>query len=89
MVRYIVLCVFALSLFSCRGGWSNEDKDSFHKDCMESMTSKLGSADKAKTVCDCRLEKIMQKYPAFNDMMEHLDKVANDTDLAKCNELAR
>ena len=53
------------------------------------MTGQLGSADKAKTVCDCRLEKIMQKYPEFNDMMEHVDKVANDTDLAKCNELAR
>jgi len=45
--------------------------------------------DKAKNMCDCRLEKIMEKHPNFAEAMENITDVIDDPEVKKCDELAQ
>ena len=38
----------------------------------------------AKSMCDCRLEKAMKKYPSFSDAMANVDKLMEDEEIKAC-----
>lgn len=81
----IIIALFGLLLFSaCENTWSSEDKDQFHEACMSTAKDQGLTDDKAKQMCDCRLEKIMEKYPNVNDFMEHIADVQTDQEIQKC-----
>jgi hypothetical protein len=38
----------------------------------------------AKSRCDCRLEKIMKKYPEVDDALMNIEKVIQDPEVQEC-----
>jgi hypothetical protein len=84
-MKKIVLFVLVVLLASaCKNTWSQEDKDAFYQACTEEATKTGDTPDKAKAYCDCVFGKMEAKYPHEEDALEHIDKLANDTDLIKC-----
>lgn len=58
----ILICLAFLSFASCNdGGWSQEEKDQFIKNCAVDPSM--------KDYCDCALEKVMQQAPNPEDAM--------------------
>ena len=87
MKKYILFLLPSVLFFTaCKNTWSQEDKDMFYQSCIDDANTWAGSPDKAKTYCDCMIEKMMQKYPSVNDALEKIDTVINDPDLRKCRE---
>lgn len=74
----------AFTFASCENTWSDENKDLFVQGCMETAREDGMTEDKAKEMCDCRLDKLMTKYPDFNEFLDHMLDVQNDPDLKKC-----
>lgn len=82
MKRLLILAVSACFITSCTG-WDSEHKELFHKGCMEDAKSRMDEAA-AKSMCDCRLEKAMKKYPDVADAFEHIDSLINDPEIQAC-----
>lgn len=84
-MKNILLLLCAVILFSaCNEGWDNESKELFYGSCLEDAKERGLDEAKAKSVCDCRLETAMKKYPTLSDAMENTDKMMVDEDLKKC-----
>ena len=71
-MRILLSLAIILTLGSCAGGWTEEDKVTFRKDCISSVGSQLADEQKSK-YCDCFTEQMVSIYPVFNDAMEHRD----------------
>ena len=80
---FILLVIISAS---CKNTWSEEDKDSFYQACTDEANKWAGSPEKAKTYCDCVLQKMMTKYPHEDDALEHIDILAKDTALMHCKD---
>jgi hypothetical protein len=78
-----LLCT--LSLASCAGGWTEEDKKQFTQDCRNAVRSDLND-EKAATYCDCFTNKMVEIYPVFNDAMEHRDSAKLENAKAECRK---
>ena len=76
--------VLLVTLFACKNTWNEEDKDAWQEACRENAIRWAGSDAKAKTYCDCVLQKMIQKYPNENDALEHIAELASDTALKSC-----
>ncbi len=83
-MKKLAVVSFSLFLFSCENTWDSEARDLFHAGCMEAAKEAYMEDAAAKSMCDCRLEKAMQKYPSFSDAMENADKMMEDEDLKAC-----
>ncbi|HTM65204.1 MAG TPA: hypothetical protein VL093_02710 [Flavipsychrobacter sp.] len=84
MKKTVVLFMLIFSLTACKNTWDSEARDLFHQGCMESAKESGKNEAEAKSMCDCRLEKVMKKYPNFNDAMEHTGDMMNDPELQAC-----
>jgi hypothetical protein len=84
MKKTVILFMLTLMLGACQNTWDSEARDLFHQGCMESAKESGKTEAAAKSMCDCRLEKVMKKYPNFNDAMEHTDEMMNDPELKEC-----
>lgn len=86
MKKFAILLTIAsaFTFASCESTWSSENKDLFVQGCMETAKDDGMTEDKAKEMCDCRLDKIMKKYPNFNDFLDNMMDVQNDPDIKKC-----
>ncbi len=78
--------VILFCLCSCKNTWNEDDKDSWKEACMENATRWAGSEAKAKTYCECVLQKMILKYPNENDALEHLDQLMTDSSLLGCKK---
>lgn len=68
----ISLVVSVFTLIGCQEkGWSEEDKNTFLKDCI-AFTN--GSEGEGK-ICKCGLEKIMKKYPNLREAEEAMQNM--------------
>lgn len=83
MKRLALVCC-SLLLFSCENTWDSEARDLFHQGCMESSRESGMEEAAAKSMCDCRLEKAMKKYPSFSDAMANVDKLMEDEEIKAC-----
>jgi hypothetical protein len=81
----VILLSALLGASSCKNTWSQEDKDNYTTTCMEGLNGQV-NPDKAKGYCNCMLDKLVERYPNVNDMMEHMQDVVNDPELQKCKE---
>jgi len=88
MKKYILFALLSCICLSCNT-WPQEDKDAYTQTCLQDANNWAGSPDKAKVYCDCMLQKLMKKYANVNDLMEHIDSVANDTSLMNCKDRIR
>lgn len=84
MKRFSFLILISLLSLSCNNTWDNEAKELFHQACMESAGGSNMDVSAAKSMCDCRLEKAMKKYPNFADAMQHAGDLMDDQDLKDC-----
>lgn len=82
----IPLLLLLLTFFfcSCQSSWDEEAQTLFHQGCMEAAKEQHMSDKAAQSMCDCRLEKVMVKYPDFADALEHANEMANDAELKAC-----
>lgn len=84
MKKYALLLVAMLALGACKNTWPSEYKDLFHQACMEEEMADGISEAKAKEICDCRTDKVIEKYPNFNEAMENIVEVMSDPELKEC-----
>jgi hypothetical protein len=84
MAKIVPLMLMVFFFAACKGSWDNEDKQAFYGDCLEQANTWAGSQDKAKSYCDCVVEKMMKKFPNETDALEHIDSVINDPDIYSC-----
>ncbi len=86
MKNYLSAILLICFLFTaCENTWDKETRDMFHKACMKTARENGTMEAQAKEMCDCRLEKMMEKYPQFSDAMEHIEDIMNDTDFKDCD----
>lgn len=71
---------------SCVNTWDSEVKDMFHQSCMEDAADKAISEKHAKVYCDCVLEKIMEKYPKYEDALARIDSISVDPKVQQCKQ---
>jgi hypothetical protein len=86
MRTILAVVVLSMSLVSCGGGWTEDDKKAFNKDCRDAVRSDLND-EKAKTYCDCFTDKMVALYPVFNDAMEHRDSAKLEQAKADCRKV--
>ena len=79
LIFFAVLCGT-----SCTNTWPQEEKEQFVQSCIEQVKQAGVSDAEAKTRCDCRLDKIMKKYPNVEDALANMDKLASDTSITNC-----
>lgn len=83
-MKQIILVALTICFLSSCSGWDSESKASFHSSCMESVKTGDKTEAEAKSICDCRLEKTMKKYPSVEEALEHMVEIANDPEIAAC-----
>jgi hypothetical protein len=85
MKRVLLFLVVAVVAVSCKNTWNQEDKDAFYQACTEEHMRTGVTKEQAKTFCDCVFGQMEKKYPNEEDALEHIDVLAKDTDLVRCN----
>ncbi len=73
-----------LLLTACDNTWDSDARDMFHQACMKTALENNMTDDQATSMCDCRLEKIMEKHPNFAEAMDNIEEIINDPDLKDC-----
>lgn len=89
MKKYLLLVILLPFLTSCENTWDSDARDMFVQACMKTARENGTPEDKAQKMCDCRLEKIMEKHPNFAEAMENITDVIDDPEVKKCDELAQ
>lgn len=82
------LLPFLLLLAACGGGWQDEDKALFLETCKTGDIRHFISDDQARSFCDCRLQKFMEHYKTFNDVLEDKDSGAIEKEMQQCEAMA-
>ena len=89
MKRFILFIFIVVIFAACRDGWSWGRKHQFYQGCTEEALKKGDSPAVAKAFCDCVYGQMVKKYPNEEEALEHIDKLAEDTDLIRCRELEK
>ncbi|MBZ0099119.1 MAG: hypothetical protein K8F30_08545 [Taibaiella sp.] len=89
MKKYLLLMILFPFLTACENTWDGDARDMFVQACMKTARENGTPEDKAQKMCDCRLEKIMEKHPNFAEAMENITDVIDDPEVKKCDELAQ
>lgn len=84
MNRLLFLMIPLLLLTACGNTWDSEAQDLFRQGCINSAKKNDMPEDKAKAMCDCRLEKAMEMYPSFADAMDNVQDIINDPKMKDC-----
>ena len=86
LVQLTVGLTFAIfpGLTSCKNTWNENEQENWKSACMEDATKWAGSADRAKTYCDCVLPEIIKKYPIEKEALEHVSEFAADSLMKQC-----
>ena len=81
ITAFFALCIV---LISCKNTWDSEARDLFYQGCMETAKENHMEVAAAKSMCKCRLEKVMEKYPNFNEALKHTQEIMNDPEVKAC-----
>lgn len=81
-----LISIFSLSLLlvSCTEAWDNESQQLFKQGCMEDAKERGMPENEANSMCQCRLDVAMKKYPQLADALENIDSLINDPKLKDC-----
>ena len=63
MKRISTLFLSVSVLFSCKNGWSDQDRKQFVGGCVNGAIKSM-KPEKANAYCQCMLQKIQQRYPS-------------------------
>ena len=86
MRKYILI---VLVIFSSCKTWNEDDKNVYITACMNNARHWAGTEEKARTYCNCVLDKMIEKYPDENDALDHIDDLTRDTALTNCRKLVQ
>lgn len=85
-MKKLLSLVLVVVLFSaCENTWDNDAKYMFKQGCINAAKKDNMTEDKAKEMCDCRLEKAMEKHPNFADAMDNIADIINDPAMKDCD----
>ncbi|MCB0696860.1 MAG: hypothetical protein KDC07_05820 [Chitinophagaceae bacterium] len=84
MKRYLLLLLLLPFLTACENTWDSDARDMFVQGCMSAAKKDNIPEDKAKVMCDCRLEKAMKKHPNFSEAMDHIQDIIQDPAMREC-----
>lgn len=84
MRKILLLCSSILIFASCENTWDNDAQDLFRQGCLNAAKKDNMPEDKAKAMCDCRLEKAMEKHPNFAEAMDNIQDIVNDPAMKDC-----
>lgn len=84
MKKYALLLLAVITFSACKNTWPSEYKELFHQACMEEEMEDGVTEARAQKICDCRTDKVIEKYPDFNKAMENIIEVTNDPELKAC-----
>jgi hypothetical protein len=84
MRKLLFASLLLFSFSSCAPGWEEESQQLFKQGCLESAKESNMETASAESMCNCRLEKAMKKYPDFSDAMNNLEKIMNDPEVKAC-----
>lgn len=84
MKKISILICTTLLLVSCENTWDSEARRLFKEGCMKAAQKDSMAEDKAKEMCECRLEKAMEKHPNFADAMSNIQDIINDPAMKDC-----
>lgn len=76
-----VICV----LSSCENTWDSEAQRLFKQGCINATKKDNMPADKAEAMCQCRLEKAMEKHPNFAEAMDNIQDIITDPAMKDCD----
>jgi hypothetical protein len=66
-MKKLIAILFLCSAFcSCARKWTDKDKSEFVSGCLSRQVRELGQ-EKARTYCNCLLNKVVARYPDAND----------------------
>ena len=82
---YPAALALLISLGSCAGGWTDDDKKQLRKECAEQVGSQITEARRDK-YCDCFVDQMVKTFPVFNDVMEHYQSDTVDALKAHCRK---
>ena len=67
-MKKIIFFLLAFSgFYGCKRKWTDKDKSEFVSGCLNKMIKEMGES-KAKSYCNCLMDKIVKKYPNANDV---------------------
>lgn len=84
MKKVLLLMSVVVIITSCENTWDSDAKDLFRQGCINAAKKNNMAEDKAKEMCDCRLEKAMKKHPNFADAMDNIADIINDPAMKDC-----
>lgn len=88
MKKYLLPVLLISFLFAaCENTWDSDTRDMFKRSCVKTFLDDGMEKDRADKICDCRLEKIMEKHPNFSEAMENLKEIITDPDVKACENL--
>ena len=68
MKKIIFLVAVVLSFTACKPkGWTESQKDQTKKGCLDGLAGKVDK-DFASQYCSCMLDKVIKKYPNYEDL---------------------
>lgn len=85
-MKKVLLLVSSVLIFaSCENTWDADARRLFVKGCMNAAKKDDMPEKKAEEMCQCRLEKAMEKHPNFAEAMDHIDEMISDPAMKDCN----
>lgn len=72
----VLAVVFTVSFTSCGGGWTPETKKQAAESCTSMM--EIVYPDDAKTICDCYVNKLAEKYPKADQTAEQANTIMDE-----------
>ncbi len=72
----IVAIALTVSFTSCGGGWTPENKKSMNETCSSMM--EMAYPEDAKTICDCYVNKLVEKFPKANQTPDESSKLMDE-----------
>lgn len=73
-----------MAFTACKNTWDSEARDLFYQACIESAEENHMKPEAAESMCQCRLEKVMEKYPSFNEALGHTNEIMSDPEIKAC-----
>lgn len=82
--KRLLLTAVLYSMASCNPGWDSESRSLFREGCLEDAKERGMETTAAISMCECRLETAMRKYPKLSDALRNIDSLVNDPEMKAC-----
>ncbi len=85
MKHVLLFALAALSIASCKEGWTDESKAEYRRQCLQEAGGMYATKEGVEAYCDCNIEAVMKAYPHPSDLIENKDSAAVRKALQDCS----